>query len=313
MFSFFKNWFQKDVEELRSLDEIKRGLAEDAGELFSEQERVNSIRNAVVKKVGTELSLHPGWEERLDGEKKYTLRFLEADLPQMNEGTVGVAGFSLIPEEEGITVALFFRNATEHPARFQNVTLSVSLDDRPFAKQQFDLSMLGAVPPHTSRPWEVFFPKSSFLDDNFTFSRWKVSMDLGKRTHVWPKHLDLDPEMEARMTERQKEKLEYIVDALPSLNPNQVEAVGFDAGTSKDGSLVISVLFRNATEHEYAPEKLKLRVTDAVGDVVASGTLDTSKLRVKARTSRPWIVLFPSNVVKKPGADLSEWKLHLID
>ncbi|MGO0063624.1 SLAP domain-containing protein [Brevibacillus fluminis] len=312
MFSFFKNWFQKDQTSLRPLDEIKNDLAEDA-KGTGQEGQPGYVQSAQIQKVDTELSLHPGWEERLDGEKKYALRFLQAELPKMPVGTVGVTGFSLIPEEEGITVALFFRNTTEHPARFENLTLSVFLDDRLFAKHQCDLTNMGAVPSGTSRPWEVFFPKESFVDDNFSFARWKVMMDVGSRKHVWPTHLDLDPAMEARMTERQKDKLEYMVNNLPSLEPDQVEIVGFDLGKTKDGSIVIGALIRNATVHEYAPETLKVNITDAVGDVVVKGTMDMSKVRVKPHTSRPWIVVFPANIVRKPNADLREWHLHLID
>lgn len=313
MFSFLKNWLQKNQNSLRPIDEIKKDLAEDAKESETEKELPNPIRDAAVKKVDTELSLHPGWEERLDSEKKYTLRFLQADLPKIPVGIIGVSGFSLIPEEEGITVALFFRNTTEHPARFESLTLTLHLDDRVFARHQCDLSGMGAVPPGTSRPWEVFFPKESFLDENFVFSRWKVKIDLGDRTHVWPTHLDLDSQMEARMTDRQKNKLQYLVNVLPSLEPNEVEMVGFDMGMAEDGSLAIWVLFRNATEHEYAPEKLKVSITDAVGDVVVKGTLDTSKLRVQPHTSRPWVVVFPASIIRKKNADLREWNLHTVD
>lgn len=310
MFAFIKNWFKQDETSLRPLNEIQSDLAEDAKEA-GQHEQPNLNKNAMLQKVETELSLHPGWEESLDSEKKYTLGFLQAELPKIPAGTVGVAGFSLIPEEEGITVALFFRNATQRTARFENITLSIHLDDRVFAKHQCDLTNMGAVPPGTSRPWEVFFPKESFVNEDFTFTRWKVLIDLGKRTHVWPTHLDLDPEMEARMTERQKEKLEYMVNTLPSLAPDQVEIVGFDLAKTKDGSIIISALFRNATKHEYAPETLKVNITDAAGDVVVKGTMDTSKLRVKPHTSRPWIVVFPASIVRKPDADLREWHLRL--
>ncbi|RNB92665.1 SLAP domain-containing protein [Brevibacillus fluminis] len=310
MFSFFKNWLKKDETSLRSLDEIKNDLAEDAK---PRQQSSELIRNTEMQLIDTELSLHPGWEERLDGEKKYTLRFLQAELPKMPVGTVGVTGFSLIPEEEGITVALFFRNATERTARFEKLTLSVYLDDRLFANHQCDLTNMGAVPPGTSRPWEVFFPTESFVDDNFSFSRWKVKMDLGNRTHVWPTELDLDPEMEKRMTETMKDKLMKLVNTLPSLAPDQVEMVGFDLGKKKDGSIVICALFRNATEHEYAPPALKVSITDAAGDLVVKGTMDTSKLRVQPRTSRPWILVFPESIIRKKNADLREWNLNLID
>ncbi|MFY0543137.1 SLAP domain-containing protein [Brevibacillus sp. H7] len=312
MFSFIKNWMNKE----NSMEEIKKDLQEgstvDADEWNDSGAEVTPVHQRAVRPlVQTELSLHPVWEQQLDAEKKYTLRFLQAELPEMVEGTLGVTGFSLMPQEGGVNVAMFFRNASSHTARFKNVTLTILLDDKPFARQRFDLSDLGAIPPHSSRPWEVFFPAESFLHDNFAFTRWKVTLNFGKREHVWPKHLDLDPEMEARMTDRQKERLEVIVRTLPSMKPDSVEITGFDIGVTEDGKLVAGLLFRNALRERYSPQKLRIKITDAVGDLVASGSIDASKVQVRPGTARPWLVVFPASSVKKPNADLSRWYLEV--
>lgn len=317
MFTFLKNWFQKDEKKLRALEDLKNDISEDTVMTMPGEEG-EAGADAGAKKVPaepitTELSLHPSWEEQLDQEKKYTLRFLQAELPPMAPGTIGVSGFSLIPGDEGVTVALFFRNAMSRPARFQQLTLSIHLDDHLFAKQRFDLSPLGAIPPGCSRPWEVFFPKESYANyDNFTFTRWKVLMDFGKQVRIWPTHLDLDPEMEKRLSERQKQRLEYIVNALPAMRPDQVEIAGFDIGKNKDGHLLVGVLVRNATDEIYAPSSLKVQITDKSGDVVAGGTVDTTTLRVLPKTSRPWLLMFPANQLRKPDADLSQWHFHIV-
>jgi len=316
MFSFLKNWLNKDRGESRSLDELKQDIQEqstvEAAELQEAEGEAPAAAQAPAerKKVRTELYLHPLWEQHLDAEKKYTLRFLQSELPEMTEGTVGVTGFSLIPVENGSTVAMFFRNATAHPARFKNVNLAIYLDDKPFARHRFDLSQLGAIPPYTSMPWEVFFPEATYLHENFTFTRWKVVMNFGKQVRIWPRHLDLDPEMEARLTERQKDKLESIVDALPPMKPHEVSITGFDIGKTQEGNLVIGLLFRSTLENEYAPAKLKLSITDAEGDLIAKGTIDASKVLVRPGTVRPWLVVIPAERVKKPDADLRKWYLE---
>jgi SLAP domain-containing protein len=318
MFSFLKNWINKERGQDRSLEELKQDIQEESivsADQFSSSEAElaagEKAETSRFERIRTELSLHPLWDQQLDAEKKYTLRFLQAELPEMIKGTVGVVGFSLIPQQGGVTVAMFFRNGTDHPARFKNVRLSIYLDDKPFARQRFDLSEVGAIPPHCSRPWEVFFPADSFLHDNFTFTRWKVVMNVGNRTHVWPKHLDLDPEMEARMTERQKDRLEKIAHSLPLLKANTVEITGFDIGKTQDGRLVAGLLFRNALPVDYQPKKLRIQISDIDGDLVASGTIDASKVRVRPGTSRPWMIVFPASAVKKPEAKLRKWLLEV--
>lgn len=319
MFSFIKNWFGKDRDDARSLDDLKKEIQEEsvveaadlqeAGNAEAPGAKDKPAAKRELKKVRTELSLHPVWEEMLDSEKKYTLRFLQADLPEMIVGTVGVTGFSLMPSEGGVTVAMFFRNGTPNPTRFKTITLSIYLDERLFARHAFNMEDLGTIPPYSSRPWELFFPASSFVSENFAFSRWKVKLHVSKEMYKWPRELELDPAMEARMTDMQKNRLEYILQVLPPLKKNTVEITGFDISLTKDGRLVVGMLFQNATDTVYSPDKLDITITEPDGSVVATGLVQTDKIHVRPGTSRPWIMVFPPELVQKPDAVLRHWKL----
>lgn len=319
MFSFFKNWLGKEPGKERPVEELKNDIQEesavDVEELNNREAEFEVAAEEAAKnvpeRIRTELSLHPSWEEQLDSEKKYTLRFLQAELPEMRRGMISVVGFSMVPQENGLTVALFFRNATHRPVRIKNIRLAVFLDDKPFARTRVNLEELGAIPPFTSRPWEVFFPKESYLHDNFTFTRWKVVMKAGKSTHVWPSTLELDPEMEKRLTERQKDRLETLAHKLPPIPVNTVHVTGFDIGRTKSGQLVAALLFRNGLDRVYNPKKLHIEISDMEGDVVAKGSVDGSKVVVQPGHSRPWLVVFPPEAVIKPDAKLRRWLLKV--
>jgi len=319
MFSFMKNMFGKDQNN-RSIEDLKKDIQEeskvDAAELKETEVEVESTESEPQQTksgglVHTELSLHPMWEQELDAERKYTLRFLQAELPDMVRGMVSVTGFSMMPEAMGTTVALFFRNSTARTVRIKNIRLAIYLDDEPFARILVDLSEMGPIPAHTSRPWEVFFPMDSYLHDNFTFSRWKVVMKAGNSTHVWPRTLELDPEMEKRMTDRQKDRLEKLAFSLPPIPVNTVEVTGFDIGKTKEGHLVAAMLFRNGTKGVYNPDKLRVKISDMDGELVAKGVLDASTIHVQPGNSRPWLVVFPPDIVKKPDANLRKWVLEV--
>jgi len=312
MFSFFKNWFGKEQGELKN--ELQEEAAIDINELSDAEadvEKNGNTQAAGNAKVHTELSLHPMWEQELDDEKKYTLRFLQAELPDMVRGMISVTGFSMIPQPNGLTVAMFFRNSLDHPVRFKNLRLAIYLDNKPFARMRVDLSEMGAIPPRSSRPWEILFPEESFLHDNFTFKSWKVVMKAGKSSHVWPNHLELDPEMEKRMTERQKDRLEVLTQSLPPVPAGTVQVTGFDIAMAKDGRIVAGMLFRNGLKQVYHPDKLQITISDQDGDVVTKGSLDASTVRVKPGHSRPWVIVFPPNAVKKPNANLRRWVLEV--
>jgi SLAP domain-containing protein len=320
MFSFFKNLVNKEQGQNLSEEELKKELREEAPihlDELDEQEieketPVQPEAAGVSGEVSTELSLHPLWEEQLDNEKKYTLRFLQAELPKIKYGSVSVIGFSMIPQPTGgVNVALFFRNGTPAPVKFKNIRLAIYFDDTPFARQRINLSDMGTIPPFASRPWEVHFPPESFLHDNFDFKNWKVLMRANKSPYVWPNELELDPQMEARMTERQKDRLEYFTKVLPPIKADTVEITGFDIGKTKDGRLVAGLLFRNGIPFDFTPKALRITISDMEGDVVATGLVDASTVKVRPKTSRPWLVVFPAEMVKKPDADIRRWALEV--
>lgn len=320
MLSFFKNWLGKEAGKDIRLEDLKKDIQEESTieveelnvkEAEFEAEAAEEPKKATSGRIRTELSLHPAWEQQLDAEKKYALRFLESELPEMIPGMISVTGFSMIPSEAGLTVALFFRNSTNRPARIKNIRLAVFLDEQPFARMRVNLEEMGAIPPHTSRPWEVFFPKESYLHDNFTFKSWKVVMKAGKSTHVWPNTLELDPDMEKQLTERQKDRLETLAYKLPPIPVNTVHVTGFDIGKTKSGQLVAAILIRNGLNEVYKPKKLHIEITDMEGDVVAKGNVDGSKVMVQPGYSRPWLVVFPPEAVLKPDANLHRWLLKV--
>ncbi|MEJ8544123.1 SLAP domain-containing protein [Brevibacillus borstelensis] len=320
MFSFFKNFKDKKSGQELSQEDLKKELREDSTidlddlddqEVVKEQpEQMAQLETAV--KVRTDISLHPAWEEQLDSERKYALRFMQAELPDMAFGSVGVTGFSLIPQPTGgVTVAFFIRNAAPFPVNFKKIQLAIYFDGNPFARQRIDLSEVGSIPPFTSRPWEVYFPPESYLHDNFTFKNWKIMMKANKNPYVWPQELELDPEMEARMTDRQKKLLEQLTFDISPMELDTVEIIGFDITKAKDGRLVAGILIRNGYDKDFCPDILRIKISDAEDEVVASGSIDASRIRVRPGTSRPWVLVFPADMVKKPDAKLQPWKLEV--
>ncbi|EST55389.1 hypothetical protein T458_06285 [Brevibacillus panacihumi W25] len=319
MFSFFKNWLGKEQDSARSMEELKKDIQEESA-IPAEEMRNTEVEfeadaqaetGSSSNMVRTEISLHPQWEQQLDAEKKYTLRFLQAELPEIHRGLISVTGFSMVPQPNGMTVAFFFRNATNKPVRVKNIRLAIYLDDKPFARMPVNLEQMGAIPPHTSRPWEVFFPQESYLHEDYSFTRWKLVMKAGQSTHVWPTQLELDPEMERRMTDRQKDRLEAMVHTLPPIPLNTIEVTGFDIGWTKEGQLVAALLFRNGLDKVYNPGEIQISITDAEHDVVAQGTLNASKIKVKPGHSRPWLIVFPADAVQKRDAKLGRWHLEV--
>ncbi|MCR8978214.1 SLAP domain-containing protein [Brevibacillus laterosporus] len=307
MFNFLKNWFTND-NEMRSPEDLKKDLSQ------TTHNRIEESKEKMLKSSDLDVSFNTAWNEMLDQEKKYTLRFLNDSLPDIPEGTLGLTGFSLIPREGFVTVALFIRNASSIPVEMGTLDLAIAVEGRLFAKGEFDLSPVGTIPPMSSRPWEITFPEELVTNRrSMDVRQWKLIIGLPHREFVWPNNLEIDPEMEKRLTDTQKDRLENMVHFLPFLSPGTVSFTGFDIGLKEDGRLVVAVLIRSSLENTFEPKALNVTVRNALTEkVIAQGIVDGSKISLKSGYSKPWILVFPPNVVKADKAfNKTNWELDV--
>ncbi|WP_232697857.1 SLAP domain-containing protein [Brevibacillus daliensis] len=294
MFSFLKSWLNKDSDEMRNTEELKKDLS---------QTSVNRIEEKTAeqrKEVDLELSLHPMWDMNLDQSKKYALGFINEGLPKIPEGTFAVTGFSLIPREKGVTVSMFLRNASSKPINLKDVDLILKIEDQIFAEGNIDLSHAGEIPPYSSRPWEATFADEFIVyDRSLDFSNWSLAIRMGQPEYIWPKTLEIDPQMEAKMTDSMKKKLHFLVENLPPLQEGTISFTGYDVGLAKNGQLVAAMLIRNATRNTYNGKKWDIVISNTeTNKIVAQGRVDASRVKVQAGHSRPWILVFPADKVK---------------
>ncbi|MFB0830107.1 SLAP domain-containing protein [Brevibacillus laterosporus] len=307
MFNFLKNWFTND-NEMRSHEDLKKDLSQ------TTHNRIEEATEKMLKSSDLEVSFNPAWNEMLDQEKKYTLRFLNDSLPDIPEGTLGLTGFSLIPREGAVTVALFIRNASSIPVEMGKLDLAIAVEGHLFAKGEFDLSPVGIIPPMSSRPWEITFPEELVTNErSMDVRQWKLIIGLPQREFVWPKNLEIDPAMEKRLTVTQKDRLENMMYNLPFLAPGTVSFTGFDIGLKEDGRLIVAMLIRSALEDTFQPKALRVVVRERNKEkVIAEGIVDGSKISLKSGSSKPWILAFPPKVVNmNQTLNKSNWELDV--
>ncbi|TPG69967.1 SLAP domain-containing protein [Brevibacillus laterosporus] len=307
MFNFLKNWFTND-SEMRTPEDLKKDLSQ------TTHNRIEEATEKMLKSSDLDVSFNPVWNEMLDQEKKYTLRFLNDSLPDIPEGTIGLTGFSLIPREGSVTVALFIRNASSIPVEMGKLDLAIAIEGRLFAKGEFDLSPVGTIPPMSSRPWEITFPEELVTNrKSMDVRQWKLIIGLPHREFVWPKNLEIDPAMEKRLTTTQKDRLENMIHFLPFLAPGTVSFTGFDIGLKEDGHLIVAMLIRSALENTFEPKALRVIVRNGTTEqVIAQGVVDGSKISLKSGSSKPWILAFPPNVVTmNDKVNKSNWELDV--
>lgn len=295
------NFFSKKTKENMKKDGLDNTV--DSSAIVSDTDIKQQDPN---KEVHTQIYYHPSWNVK--NEQRYVLNFLNNDLKPLRPNQLSLSGIELFQTPKAIGVSAFVRNSLPKAITFGELPL-ILLDENKevIAKQVFDGSELGEIPAESSMPWLFSFPKETIKKKQFSNKNWTLAFDLTAKHR-----LDLAESWEKSLPKEQKEKLEKIVEQLPKLKENELNMTGLQAKVAENGDFHVTVLIRNGSEKNITLEKVPLRVTDAVDDVVAEGGFSLDDFTVKANTSKPWTFIFPANLVKKNDMDLSRWRVSVI-
>lgn len=328
MFSFLKNLRGKDLQPNEVKEYIKEESVLPVTEALSPKDQSKNTGNPQNTEAAsktdeaqqesksdlrsTELSLHQAWELSLTAEQKYSFSFMAAELPPIKEGNITLAGISLIPHDEGIEIAAFIRNGTPNPVTLNPMNLVVLIKNNElFARQAFDLTEIGEIPPYHARPWSFVFKRENFVQVDVLLESWKLAFELAEKKLVLPQQLELEESWIKTLSDDQKESLIQLAKQLPPLNHGEVNIQCVQLIKSDDGSFRALLLFRNGSDNSLDFHQLPLALYDATGEKVAEGIFELGDFTVNANTSKPWMFIFPPKSIVKVDPDFSRWRVQI--
>ncbi|WP_071393420.1 accessory Sec system S-layer assembly protein [Bacillus tuaregi] len=262
------------------------------------------------KEVKTKLHFPPNVE--IGQEERYYYQFLNNELPLLKENQISLSGIEVHTEEDGrVLVKAFIRNSIAKGVQVQEPIplLLLGPDGEKLARQVFDLTVLGELPPESSTPWVFVFDKQNVSVEEIPQTDWKLAFELKKAKG--PHALDLEESWEKSLADKDKEKLEQLVKSVTPPKPGEVNFMGIQSRLDDEGALHVTLLIRNGSEKNVKLEQLPLNIEDATGEVIAKGAFKMAELEVKANTSKPWTFIFPKELVLKENVDLSKWKAYV--
>lgn len=258
--------------------------------------------------VSTKLSISPHipiTEEAYDYYEEQ-----QKKLPKMKRNQLSISGMDINKDQENqMIVTAFIRSTVEKAIHLKTSTI-VLLDQNsvPFAKVVVDFTNLGTLPPKTSRPWILTFPKKSMLQhDRNKLASWSLAFEQ-QREHK----LDLSDMGKDTISEFSRAKLEKIAQKAP-LEKNELSLLGLSAKRNESDELVTTLLIRNGTMRDLQLKQLPLKFYDAEGDISAKGTFKLAHLKIRANTSKPVTLVFPKSGIIKKQMDLSSWSIQHVD
>ena len=257
--------------------------------------------------VKTELSFHPSW--KIGPEERYYFQFLNNELANLKKNQLSLSGIELKKEEEVYIVSAFVRNSLSKSVKLQQLPLIlIGANGEQLGRRVFDLSVLGDLPPNSSRPWNFIFEKQHLATEELPSTGWKLAFELKKNAQ--PHSLDLAETWQKSLAEGDKEKLAKLVSSMKPPKPGEVNFMGLECKQTDDGSLHVTLLIRNGSQKSISLQQLPLHVQDASGEVVAQGGFKLDDFGIKANTSKPWTFIFPKSLLLKEEIDLTTWKAY---
>jgi accessory Sec system S-layer assembly protein len=259
------------------------------------------------KLIKTSLSFHP--KAKIGNEEKYYFQFLHNELQDLKENQVSLSGIDLKSADNQVFIAAFVRNSLPKGIKFQDVTLLLlGPDSEKLGRKKFDLSLLGELPPNSSRPWEFVFNQEDLVTTELPQTGWKLAFELSKAKK--PHSLELEESWEKSLSEVDKENLQKIVENVQPPKPGEVNFMGIQVKVNNEGQLHTTLLIRNGSDKDITLQQLPLIVEDADGDIIAKGGFQLDHLVIKANTSKPWTFIFPAELILKEEPDLSKWMAY---
>lgn len=291
------SFFRKGKPKQDGLDTVV-----DSSELFETE-----TTPATGRDIRPELSIHPAWN--ISVEERYYYQFVNNEQQPLKENQISLSGIELKQMEQGYLVTAFVRNSLPKAVTFSKTPLLlIGPSGEVLARKTFDLSTLGELPPHSSRPWKFLFEHDTLFTTELPAVDWKLAFELKKKK---PHALDLAESWEKSLADEDKEKLKTLVQTIEPPKPGEVNLMGLQIRLMENGDLHTTLLIRNGSDKNIHIQQLPLKVEDAAGDVVAEGAFTLQDFEVKANTSKPWTFIFPKTLVTKAEPDFRTWRVSI--
>lgn len=261
------------------------------------------------KVVDTELSIHPEIEDSLSDFQKDCLEDEISALPDIKEGQIDVSTDYIFDMGGSYEANVFIRNGLKKPLSLEKIPFRiVDSEGKVLASKIFGLRDVGEIPPHSVRPWKIYFSKQEVALDGYDLRELKIVFNtkVKAETTVKVEYENL-PE---KVSLQNKEKYTKFLEKLPLLRKGQFSMSAYDISKKKDGGISVTIVIRNGSHKAVKVEKLPITIVGAKGEVAASGMFYLKDISVNPYKARIYNFDFERNEINKADADLSKWQVN---
>jgi SLAP domain-containing protein len=309
MSNFLKRLFSGEKRQITETAEIpadKLQIAENAPAEEPGEER---------KLVDTELSLHPDWEvenEKVSFAQKELMEKEVAAMPPIKEGAITINGIYAVRNGDQLEVGIYIRNAMSRNLVLGRAYLAVTdLEGNVLARQMFNLSEMGEIPPYSIRPWELYYNAENLFVEEVKYDNWKLAFEIDESlsdeiSPVIQTMPPIDPE------QIELALLKEYAEQLPAMEAGQMDFNLYRARFDKEGNLNADIVVRSANQESITINELPLAIEDEQGNDVAMGIFSWPQgLEVAPFTVTVKNLEFPAQAVLLKDANLKRCSVYI--
>ncbi|GAA0745045.1 SLAP domain-containing protein [Clostridium oceanicum] len=232
------------------------------------------------------------------------------ELVPIKEGQINVAGIYVFDMGEEYEVKLYLRNGLAKEVNFEDVPFRIiNSKGKTLAYKIFDLRKLGNIPPYAARPWKLYFDKEDDLKvDKIDSDDWKIVFDSNIKAL---RNIEVEYEnLPEGIDESSKKVYDEFLKELPDIKEGEVSFSTFSIGVSKEGTLLVTIVIRNASKKAVNIEKLPMSVKDEKDRLVVSEVFEIDDLKVMPLKAKVCNFAFKMNVTPESNIPLDSWKIE---
>lgn len=258
--------------------------------------------------VSTVLSLLDEEENVVSDVQKEIFEDEIKELPPIKEGQLNVSGVYAYDEGDKLEVKIYVRNGLSDKLNLKMIPFVIKNSKGDIlAAQQFNLSCLGELPPHSARPIKLYFDKKNVKVDKIPQDDWEVALngEFNVTSTVRPIYEGL-PE---GISDEDKLVFNKFLAELPEMEEGEFSISTFSIGIQTNGNILVTAVMRNGSNQPITINKMPMTVLDAKKRAVKSESFELKDFTVSPYRAKICNFAFPTDVHPEQDQPLDGWSV----
>lgn len=256
-----------------------------------------------------ELSLNQNTIDRIsDVQKNYLEEEMNEVIPKIEDGQVNITGVYIFDEGDKFEAKIYIVNGLSKTINLDKVPLCiVNSKGEQLGYEIFDLNEMGDIPPHSARPWKIYFDKKNVTVNEIPQDDWKIVFD-NRIKAVSYANIELEA-IPKNLDAKEIATFKEFMTTLPKLEQGEVSISVFTMTQYQNDDLLITLIARNGVNKGIKLEKLPITIETSDGRIVVKGAFELENFEISASKARIISLIFKKELLLEEEFDLSSCKV----